>query len=327
MILKSCIMYDSTCYKQNKTGAKHVGIVVHSTGANNPTLKRYVQPSEDDLGYKAILQDIGVNKYKNSWNQTDRQAGVHAFIGKNDFGVIEVYQVLPYDFYAWGVGKGPKGSYNFAPTSHIQFEMCEDKLDNEEYFNDVMKSAQEYCAQLCYMFTFNPYTDICSHHECALRGYGADHSDPHKWLSNFGKDMDWFRERVADILYHKYPYAVYNINDELLGYYETEEKAKSKIGCRVVYLLASEPVSVKIEETFSAKEEVAEEILPEDTFSKPLQELDDAVNVLEDPAEETETAPAETVEEEPEQSAFLQLILAIIRFFANLFSKENSKDE
>lgn len=44
MILKECILIDNDVYKSGIpiTGGQPDGIVVHSTGVNNPTLKRYV---------------------------------------------------------------------------------------------------------------------------------------------------------------------------------------------------------------------------------------------------------------------------------------------
>ena len=40
-----CMQTQSTCYKStNKMSVK--GILIHSTGANNPNLKRYIQPSK-----------------------------------------------------------------------------------------------------------------------------------------------------------------------------------------------------------------------------------------------------------------------------------------
>ena len=49
MELKKCILTKNNCYKKGqKINPK--GIVVHSTGANNPNLKRYVQPDDGLLG-------------------------------------------------------------------------------------------------------------------------------------------------------------------------------------------------------------------------------------------------------------------------------------
>ena len=208
MILKQCIMTNSTCYKtgldknSKSYWEKHknkVGIVVHSTGANNTTIKRYVQPSDNDPKRDEILADIGKNVYGNDWNHSSRQAGVHAFIGTNAKGVVETYEVLPYEWASWGVGAGKNGSYNYAPTAHIQFEICEDDLKSADYFNKAFKEAIEYCAYLCKKFGWSSSV-ICSHKESVDRGYGQDHGDPDHWLKKFGKNMNWFREEVQKLL-------------------------------------------------------------------------------------------------------------------------------
>ena len=41
-----CMMTQSTCYKVTKK-MDVKGVLWHSTGANNPTLKRYVQPDDN----------------------------------------------------------------------------------------------------------------------------------------------------------------------------------------------------------------------------------------------------------------------------------------
>lgn len=52
------ILTQNACYKAGKTITPK-GIMVHSTGANNPWLKRYVGP-DDGL--------LGVNAAGNHWN-------------------------------------------------------------------------------------------------------------------------------------------------------------------------------------------------------------------------------------------------------------------
>lgn len=44
--------------------------MVHSTGANNPNLRRYVQPDDGVLG---------VNSNQNDWNRPGLEVCVHAF--------------------------------------------------------------------------------------------------------------------------------------------------------------------------------------------------------------------------------------------------------
>lgn len=205
MTLKECMFIKNSCYIKNQkmTNSKPTGIVVHSTGCNNKTLKRYVQPVQGQSYYDEVIKDIGKNRYNNHWNMSaeemNRSVCVHAFIGVNDAGKVETYQVLPFDVCCWGVGSGSKGSYNYNPTARIQFEMCEDDLKDQAYFNAVMKEAQEFCAYLCKKFGFG-IDKISSHHESYLAGYGGNHGDPENWLKPFGKNMDWFRSEVQKLL-------------------------------------------------------------------------------------------------------------------------------
>lgn len=207
MVLKQCILTRNDCYTKGTKmiGGKPTGIVVHSTGANNPNLKRYVQPLPTDKDYNTIMADLGDNVYDNDWNksykagETNRQVCVHAFIGKNAAGNIETYQTLPFDICCWGVGGGAKGSYNNNPQARIQFEICEDGLTNRTYFNAVFKEAIEFCAYLCKIYNL-PVSSISSHAESYKAGYGSNHGDCDHWLKKHGKDMDWFRAEVKKLL-------------------------------------------------------------------------------------------------------------------------------
>ena len=205
MILKECMLVENDCYKANvkMTGLKPQGIVVHSTGCNNTKLKTYIQPKDYQPYYTEVVKDIGENKWGGHWNNPynilGRYVCVHAFIGENAKGTIETYQTLPFDMCCWGVGSGAKGSYNYNPNARIQFEICEDDLKNEVYFNKVMKEAQEFCAYLCKKYGLT--TDlICSHAEAYKAGYGSNHADCDHWLAKFGKDMNWFRREVEKLL-------------------------------------------------------------------------------------------------------------------------------
>lgn len=185
MELKKCLLTKSDCYKK-ATKMTPKGIVVHSTGANNPNLKRYVQPDDGILG---------VNKNNNSWNRSGLSTCVHAFIGKDKNGDVRCYQTLPFNYACWGIGKGSKGSYNYNPTGHIQFEICEDNLKDESYFNKAFDLAVEFCAYLCKEYNLSVET-IVSHQEAYKKGYGSNHKDCDHWLKKFNKDMNWFRNQV-----------------------------------------------------------------------------------------------------------------------------------
>ena len=167
------------------------GIVVHSTGANNPDLKRYVD----------AVDEVGVNRYGNHWNTATpggRKVCVHAFIGYDKSGQVRVAEILPLDICCWGVGKGKKGSYNTNPA-YIQFEICEDGLKDKTYYQKAFSVAAKYCAELCR--THNISIDkIVGHCEAYRMGYGSNHSDPEHWMKKFGETMDDFRKQVSEIL-------------------------------------------------------------------------------------------------------------------------------
>jgi N-acetylmuramoyl-L-alanine amidase CwlA len=172
------------CY-QTARKAKHIGILVHSTGAVNKTLKRYVDSPER----------LGVNKNKNTWNNAETDKCMHAFIGYDKNNKVIVAQTLPYEYACWGCGSGKKGSYNRDPVAHIQFEICQGSNTDKAYYNEAVKAAEEYCAYLCKKYGWTS-KNIVSHQEAAKRGYASNHSDPESWMKYFGDDMDKFRARV-----------------------------------------------------------------------------------------------------------------------------------
>ena len=45
MNLKKCMFLENRCYTSKEPIQQFAGIVVHSTGCNNPNICRYVQPS------------------------------------------------------------------------------------------------------------------------------------------------------------------------------------------------------------------------------------------------------------------------------------------
>ena len=202
MTLKECLLVNNDCYRAATPIETVTGIVVHSTGCNNKTLRRYVNPVKGQANYDAIIADIGRNLYNNHWNHTvdemKRSVCVHAFIGVNAAGKIETYQTLPFEYCCWGVGSGINGSYNYNPYAHIQFEICEDGLTDKTYFTQAMREAQEFCVYLCNRFNI-PVSSICSHAEAYKQGYGSNHGDCDFWLRKFGRNMDWFRSEVSKL--------------------------------------------------------------------------------------------------------------------------------
>ena len=184
MEIIQCYQTKNPCYRKG-TPMKPVGIVVHSTGANNPHLCRYVDCPER----------LGVNRYGNHWNRPEAATLVHGAIGLDKEGFVTVVNTLPYTMAAWGVGKGSRGSYNYDPTGHIQFEMCEDDLTDPSYFDQVMGTAVAYCARLCREYGLAAES-VVSHKEAHAQGYASNHGDPENWMGRFGMTMEDFRARV-----------------------------------------------------------------------------------------------------------------------------------
>ena len=202
-----CFLTMSTCYKGTRPMTVK-GILWHSTGANNPKLSRYVQPSDDAPDRAKMLTILGTNPYNNDMNHIVRNMGMNAWIGKLANGEVATVQTMPWNWKPWGCGSGSKGSCN---EGWIQFEICEDQLTDPVYANAVYKEALELTAYLCNMFSINPYgtvdvngvkvpTILC-HADSYKLGLGSNHGDIYNWFPKIiNKDMSNVREDVVKIL-------------------------------------------------------------------------------------------------------------------------------
>ena len=162
------------------------GIIIHSTGANNPNLKRYVN-----------APDIcGENPYKNYFDRASTDVCPHAVIGRDKSGTVRAAKLLPWDICCWGCGSGSKGSYNYAPA-YIQIEIAEDALNDRAYFEEAFRLAADLCKRLMKNYPTIKLENIISHKEAHDRSYASNHGDPEHWLARFGKNMGWFRGLVV----------------------------------------------------------------------------------------------------------------------------------
>lgn len=179
------ILTQNDCYKAGRAITPR-GVMVHSTGANNPKLSRYV-PGNDA---------IGRNTAGNHWDMSGTGACVHAFIGELADGSVGVVQTLPWNRRGWHCGKGAKGSAN---DTHISFEICEDGLQDASYFGAVYQAAVELTADLCKQYGLDPQADgvVICHSEGHARGIASNHGDVMHWFPIHGKSMDTFRADVA----------------------------------------------------------------------------------------------------------------------------------
>lgn len=180
---------NSGAYKANEhmPAGSPAGIIVHSTGVNNPYLKRYVNAPEI----------CGENPYKNYFDRMNCDVCPHGVIGLDKNGEVKAAKLLPWDICCWGCGNGSKGSYNYNPA-YIQIEICEDNLTNKDYFLKAFKLMTQLCNRLMKNYPTIKLENIISHKEANKRGYASGHVDCDHWLAKFGYDMNWFRELVKN---------------------------------------------------------------------------------------------------------------------------------
>ena len=220
MNLLTCILTENDCYKENRTITPK-GVMVHSTGADNPTLKRYVQPLAGDADYAALLARLGTNIYQNDWNRAGIGACVHAFIGRLADGSVAAAQTLPWNWRGWHAGTGTSGQS--ANNTHISFEICEDGLTDPDYFSQVYREAVELTAMLCRQYALDPLADgvVICHQEGYQRGVACNHADVLHWFPKMGKSMDDFRSDVAAELAPKPEPEPEPEKEDAMDYYKT----------------------------------------------------------------------------------------------------------
>ena len=181
LTIKPCILTQNDCYRKGRY-IRPRGVMVHSTGAANPYLRRYLSPDDGRLGEPSSRH----------WNQGGVGACVHAMIGKTADGSVAVYQTLPWTMRSWHCGRSGN-------DTHISFEICEDGLTDRAYFHATYQAAVDLTAYLCRRFRLDPLADgvVLCHSEGYRRGIASNHADVMHWWKKFGVDMDDFRAAVA----------------------------------------------------------------------------------------------------------------------------------
>lgn len=185
MRLRKQYLTKNDCYRAGRT-IRPQGVMIHSTGSNNPFVARYV-PGNDVIGW---------NQYGNDWDRPGLEKCAHAFVGKFADGGVGTVQTLPWNRRGWRCGRGKNGSAN---DTHISFEICEDGLEDASYFKAVYQEAVELTAMLCREHNLDPLADgvVICHKEGYHRGIASNHGDVLHWFPKFGKTMDDFRADVA----------------------------------------------------------------------------------------------------------------------------------
>ena len=208
MNLRQSFLANNECYIAGKTIIP-AGIMLHSTGAPNPNLRRYVGPDDGLLGHNQFHnhwnvyhpegRDIGPHAYTNDGKGRclvcgGRQVCPHAFIGKLADGSIATYQTLPWDMRGWHAAGRANDSY-------IGIEVCEDGLTDAAYFEAVYREAAELCVYLCGLYGIKPEApSLIDHSEGAALGIAGKHADVMHWWPKHGKDMGVFRADARKLL-------------------------------------------------------------------------------------------------------------------------------
>ena len=182
MRLYGALLTHNDCYLRGWT-IRPRGVMVHSTGANNPYLRRYLAPDDGRLGEPSPRH----------WNQGGVGACVHAMIGKAADGTVAIYQTLPWTMRGWHCGRSGN-------DTHISFEICEDSLTDRAYFQATYQAAVDLTAYLCRRFRLDPLADgvVLCHSEGYKRGIASNHADVLHWWGRYGVSMDNFRRDVAE---------------------------------------------------------------------------------------------------------------------------------
>ncbi len=182
MRLYGALLTHNDCYLRGRY-IRPRGVMVHSTGAANPYLRRYLSPDDGRLGEPSSRH----------WNQGGVGACVHAMIGKAADGSVCTYQTLPWNMRGWHCGRSGN-------DTHIAFEICEDGLTDEGYFQTTYQAAVELTAYLCKLYHLDPQADgvVLCHSEGYARGIASNHADVLHWWRKFGVSMDNFRRDVAE---------------------------------------------------------------------------------------------------------------------------------
>lgn len=214
MKLLTCILRSNDCYKAKRTITPK-GVMVHSTGANNPNLRRYVQPTAATPEGTELLAQLGKNTNGNDWNRPGLDVCVHGFVGKLADGSVAAVQTLPWNHRGWHAGDGASGKS--ANDTHISFEICEDGLTDPVYFAQAYQTAAELTAMLCKEYNLDPLADgvVLCHQDGYRLGIASNHGDVYNWFPKFGKTMDDFRAEVVRIMNGK------SEEDDDMTYYKT----------------------------------------------------------------------------------------------------------
>lgn len=175
-------MTNSTQWAYHKE-LKPVGIVVHSSGRNNPYLRQYVQPSKDNKNYIDIITQLGENHKHNDWNHIHTLYNFHYWIGKDKNNNVISVQTFPLNIKTWN-------------DNYIHICICEDKLNDRDYLADCLAELAALCDDLCKDFNWDE-TVIFDYSEI------SNFPDSNYWLKKHGFSILLIRAIIFGIHHPK----------------------------------------------------------------------------------------------------------------------------
>ena len=162
---------------------KPAGIVVHSSGRNNPYLRQYVQPSKDNKNYIDIIAQLGENHKHNDWNHIHTLYNFHYWIGKDKNNNVITVQTFPLNIKTWN-------------DNYIHICICEDKLNDRDYLADCLAELAALCDDLCKDFNWDE-TVIFDYSEI------SNFPDSNYWLEKHGFSILLIRAIIFGIHHPK----------------------------------------------------------------------------------------------------------------------------
>lgn len=178
----NCMMTNSTQWAYHKE-LNPVGIVVHSSGRNNPYLRRYVQPSKDNKNYIDIINQLGENHKRDDWNHIHTLYNFHYWIGKDKNNDVISVQTFPLNIKTWN-------------DNYIHICICEDKLNDRDYLADCLAELAVLCDDLCKDFNWDE-TVIFDYSEI------SNFPDSNYWLEKHGFNILLIRAIIFGIHHPK----------------------------------------------------------------------------------------------------------------------------
>lgn len=173
-----CLMTNSTQWAYHKT-LKPEGIIIHSSGQNNPFLRRYVQPSKKNKNYSSLISQLGENRKHNDWNHIHTSYNFHYWIGKDKNDNIISVRTFPLNIKTWN-------------DNYIHICICEDNLQNKEYLMNCFSILTLLCNELCEQFNWD---------ETVIHDYSeiSNFPDSNYWLKEHGLSVHLIRAIIFAI--------------------------------------------------------------------------------------------------------------------------------